>query len=84
MRPLYLVLVAVAVFAGALIAFYPRDEFHVPATFPAPDVAADPEPTDAGPQLATFGSGCFWCTEAVFQQVKGVQSVVSGYSGGRS
>ena len=33
--------------------------------------------------LATFGSGCFWCTEAVFQQMTGVLSVVSGYSGGR-
>jgi len=33
-------------------------------------------------QLATLGGGCFWCTEAVFQEVKGVEKVVSGYSGG--
>jgi peptide-methionine (S)-S-oxide reductase len=33
-------------------------------------------------EQATFGSGCFWCTEAIFQQVKGVSQVVSGYSGG--
>jgi peptide-methionine (S)-S-oxide reductase len=32
--------------------------------------------------LATFGAGCFWCVEATFQQLKGVSSVVSGYSGG--
>jgi len=33
--------------------------------------------------LATFGSGCFWCTEAIFLQVDGVEKVESGYSGGR-
>ena len=33
-------------------------------------------------QIATLGGGCFWCTEAVFQKVKGVDKVVSGYAGG--
>lgn len=31
---------------------------------------------------ATFASGCFWCTEAIFQRVNGVETVVSGFSGG--
>ena len=34
-------------------------------------------------QTATLGGGCFWCTEAVFQQIRGVTHVESGYSGGQ-
>ena len=33
-------------------------------------------------EIATFGGGCFWCTEAIFERVKGVQAVESGYAGG--
>lgn len=33
---------------------------------------------------ATFGTGCFWCTEAIFQQVDGVVKVTSGYAGGQT
>jgi len=33
-------------------------------------------------EIMTVGGGCFWCTEAVFDQIKGVEKVVSGYSGG--
>jgi len=35
-----------------------------------------------GTQIATLAGGCFWCLEAVFDEVKGVQSVESGYAGG--
>ena len=33
-------------------------------------------------EIITLGGGCFWCVEAVFQQIKGVEKVISGYTGG--
>ena len=39
--------------------------------------------TTAGKEIATLAGGCFWCLEAVYDEVKGVLSVESGYMGGR-
>ena len=50
----------------------------MPSATPVP--AADPQPA---PAKATFAGGCFWCTEAVYAQLKGVKGVTSGYIGGQ-
>jgi peptide-methionine (S)-S-oxide reductase len=47
---------------------------------------AEAAPMSAQParELATLGGGCFWCLEAVYKDLKGVESVVSGYAGGHA
>jgi peptide-methionine (S)-S-oxide reductase len=47
--------------------------------FPDPTVDVKPTP---GQQTAVLAGGCFWCTEAVFEVVEGVDDVISGYAGG--
>src|SRR5579872_3117855 len=46
---------------------------HMPAALPK---------VPEGAEVITLGAGCFWCTEAIFQQIPGVISVTSGYTGG--
>lgn len=53
------------------------------APLPAPAVDT-PRASTPGTQTAVFAGGCFWGVEAVFRHVKGVQSAVSGYAGGRT
>lgn len=67
-----------AIVSGALTA-------NVASAEPAAkaDDAASEQQKEKKVEVATFGNGCFWCTEAVFEELKGVESAVSGYSGGR-
>jgi len=79
-----LAFVAAAVLAWGIVAWAKRGASHEEVAVSTSQQGATP-PSE-GPaddrQLATFGAGCFWCVEAVFSQLDGVESVTSGYMGG--
>ena len=50
----------------------------------AADEAAKPQPEKPKMEIATSAGGCFWCLEATIQRIKGVEKVVSGYTGGKT
>ncbi len=70
------ILVGVLLAAGGFLFWSDK-----PKVTPRPTVL-EPAETPPGQARATFASGCFWCTDAVFRKLKGVDSVVVGYTGG--
>lgn len=65
--------------SGLLFAVSARGEEEAMKT----QTAAVPTTATGKTEVVSFGAGCFWCTEAVFQRIEGVKSVKSGYQGGQ-
>jgi peptide-methionine (S)-S-oxide reductase len=60
----------------------PQERNRSPAPTPSSEGSAVNESSDSKKAVATLAGGCFWCTEAVFERMIGVEDVVSGYIGG--
>ena len=87
MKPLFPKILAIAaLLVGAFLLVSGRLTSPVSArpVTPKPFSALVPMKTPAGMEAADFSAGCFWAREAMFKQVKGVQSVTSGYAGGHT
>lgn len=86
MKPALLALVLLSAVAMLTLASMnsrksPKSPIHPTSTPPeAPVDTQSPQPESW--KTVTLGGGCFWCVEAVFQELKGVKKVVSGYAGG--
>lgn len=73
MRPRHLLLLFVLAACAE-----PTADLHKPAMSESSDLPSTQTTTD----LATFGAGCYWCVEAVLEQIDGVEDVTSGFMGG--
>jgi peptide-methionine (S)-S-oxide reductase len=83
MRHPFIGLVVLAVIVVAAAILWSRGMIATPGMKTSPRAARTPAgPPPAGAQQATLGAGCFWSTQALFEQLRGVHYVVAGYSGG--
>lgn len=73
---------ALIAFSAVLLSACSPSQPEAEAPAPSAKVIKSSDVQPANLETAYFASGCFWCVEAVFESVKGVDEVVSGYSGG--
>src|SRR5262245_36820097 len=82
LRPLLYGVGVAALLACGVAALQPSLSRGDAAAVPVPAPALDPAAGQSGTQTAVLAGGCFWGVQAVFQHVKGVERVLSGYAGG--